>query len=119
MSSSSRTSVKREKGFEERDVRAFMQMGNRLGSDMFRGANLKSFRPKKKEKITEISTYEKKGVPGFHSWDKSTSYKADAGFSKTTDADLDRLTEIFMARKRQIDQKRLAPGRSALFLGGR
>jgi hypothetical protein len=120
MSSSSQTYVKRQRGFEEKDVRRFLQSGNLLSTTTSKdGFNIGNLKPKEKEFVTQKATYKRGGFLGMGTPTKEVSYQNTPDFSKFGQADIDSIAEIFMNRQRSIQQKRLAPGRSALFLGGR
>lgn len=106
------------RGFSEKEVRNFMIAGNNLANPMFRGFNIKDMKPSQK-------TYTRtEGVTGKRNlFDRREVFNRESGFmgefSNVSQSEIDQLTNMFMSRQRQLEQKRLAPGRSALFLGGR
>lgn len=119
MSSSSSGKVTQTvtKGFAARDVSNFLKSGGQLASQGARKKKITDFKPDEKTRIRDVT--ESRDFLGIKTTGGSDITSGFLGqFSNISAEELDKITDTFIQRQKQVRSRRAQGGRSDVFLGG-
>ena len=118
---SSSTRVQRTKGFSQQEVQNFMNAGNVQGVGK-QGSFLinRSFKPQQRERVVTTTENFAGGIARLFGASNSGVQQRASGFmgqfSSLSQEDIDKATETFMQRRKQIQQRAGTFGRAGLLL---
>lgn len=115
MSSTSSSNKQKSSGFSAQEFKTFLTAGNRIGGST---SDIRLLTPQLQERTFTTSTEDggtpKTSIQGFG----GNFAKQGAGplSGNVTEAQVNRLSSLFLNRQRQVQQKKAQPGRTGLFL---